>query len=69
MTTRMGTSGPWFPGATNCRGYGAGFYVCDFDHRDERGRASITFTRRGAVVKVTAIECLVHPVRRGCRLS
>jgi len=66
MTTRMGTGGLW-SSAIECLGYGAGFYTCTFVNVAEKGEASVTLTTRGAVVKVTAIECLVQTERPGCR--
>ena len=65
MTIRMGTGGLW-SSAIECIGYGAGFYTCTFDNPAERGAALLTLTSKGAVVKVTAIECLLQTDRPGC---
>jgi hypothetical protein len=67
MTARMGTSGPW-SAAMQCLGFGAGFFVCNFDNPSERGSATVITTTRGPRVTVTAIECLQQTERPGCRL-
>lgn len=68
MATRMGRSGLQWNATIVFLGYGAGFYTCTFANAGMRGQASVTFTTRGPIVKVTAIECLLRTERPGCRL-
>jgi hypothetical protein len=55
--------------AIDCRGYGAGFYICSFKNGGEEGEATITMTTRGVVFRVTAITCLLQLDRPGCQLD
>jgi hypothetical protein len=65
MTVRMGTPTLW-RAAISCLSYGAGFYTCSFESATEEGRASVTLTTDGPIVRISALQCLVMTERQGC---